>query len=234
MGSTKAFRQPGATNPDGSKMLSGKHSYAKVNGITKANATATTTRPQPILTIQERLQDLSLTHWHLPIDSALELHLHGRLTVTNPNDNGTSKTLAPDSWTKWPTNYCKIMLKLVQLVSAEQANELLTAKLAAEGFLDREIGTQPRVVREVVLDVKKVVGRREGGVAKFGHDKGLVEGCRLRVVVGEVDVVLRVGVEVKVGLGVGRAVVARWRSEALEETVARWAGRQAMLVTRLD
>jgi hypothetical protein len=151
-------------------MLSGKHSYTKVNGITKANATATTIRPQPILTIQERLQDLSLTHWHLPIDSALELHLHGRLTVTNPNDNGTSKTLAPDSWTKWPTNYCKIMLKLVQLVSAEQANELLTAKLAAEGFLDREIGTQPRVVREVVLDVKKVVGRREGGVAKFGHD----------------------------------------------------------------
>jgi hypothetical protein len=73
------------------------------------------------------------------------------------------------------------MLKLVQLVSAEQANELLTAKFAAEGYPDRAIGTQPRVVREVVLDVKRVVGRRDGGVGKFGHDDrvgGGVSGAR--------------------------------------------------------
>jgi hypothetical protein len=148
MGSTKAFRQPGAMNSDGSKMLSGKHSYTKVNGITKVDTTTTTPKPHSTLTIQERLQDLSLTHWHLPIDTALELHLHGRLTTSTSSPNGassntsssSSQTLAPDSWTTWPTNYCKMMLKLVQLVSAEQANELPTAKFAAGGLPDREIG----------------------------------------------------------------------------------------------
>jgi hypothetical protein len=50
----------------------------------------------------------------------------------------------------------------------------------------------------------------------------------------EVDVVLDVDVEVKVEVAVGREVVVRWRSEAVEETVARWAGRQAVLVTGLD
>jgi hypothetical protein len=151
MGSTKAFRQPGAMNSDGSKMLSGKHSNTKVNGITKVDTTTTTPKPHSTLTIQERLQDLSLTHWHLPIDTALELHLHGRLTTSTSSPNGassntssssssSSQTLAPDSWTTWPTNYCKMMLKLVQLVSAEQANELPTAKFAAGGLPDREIG----------------------------------------------------------------------------------------------
>jgi hypothetical protein len=41
-------------------------------------------------------------------------------------------------------------------------------------------------------------------------------------------------VEVEVGVGVGRALVGRWRSEAMEVVDARWAGLQIMLVTGLD
>jgi hypothetical protein len=145
MGSTKAFRQPGATNSDGSKMISYESS------ITRASNDTNAAKPKPQLTIQEHLQDVSLSHWHQPIDKALDPHLHGHLTITN-------KTVAPDSWTGWPKNYCKAMLKLVNLVSAAQANELLTAKMAKVGFPDRSIGTQPHIIRDVVLDVRKRLG----------------------------------------------------------------------------
>ena len=50
------------------------------------------------------------------------------------------------------------MIQLVQLVSPAQANALLTAKLAAIGHRDRDIGTQPRLIREVVDEVKKHLG----------------------------------------------------------------------------
>jgi hypothetical protein len=149
MGSTKAFRQTGATNSDGSKMLSYKHS------TTNPDAKA----PKSKLNPQGRLQDASLTHWHQPIDEALDLHLHGRLTVTD-------KTLAPDSWTKWTKNYCSAMSKLVRLVHVKQANELLTTKLAAVGFPDRDIGIQPHVVNSVVRHVKKRLGLVDGAVGK--------------------------------------------------------------------
>jgi hypothetical protein len=145
MGSTKAFRQPNATNSDGSKMLSYKHTN--------------TTHSKPLLTIQERLQDASLHHWRLPIDEALDLHLHGLLTFSG-------KTLTPDSWTKWPKNYCRAMIQLVQLVSPAQANELLTARMADIGLRDPEVGTQPRVVREVVDEVKKGLGLGGSTVGK--------------------------------------------------------------------
>ena len=111
-------------------------------------------RNKPNITIQERLQDMSLLHWNQPIDEALDLHLHGLLSVTG-------KTLALDSWTKWPEEYCRVMFQLVQLVSPARANELLTAKMAAMGHRDRDIGTQPRVIWEVVSDVKQRL-RQEG------------------------------------------------------------------------
>jgi len=148
MGSTKAFRKPGASSFDGSKMLSYKQSNTTTNAAVK-----------PHLTIQERLQDISIIHWHQPIDEALDLHLHGHLTLT-------SNTLATDSWKKWPKNYCRAMIQLVQLVPAAQTNELLTVKMAAEGFPDRDIGTQPKVIREVVLEVRKRVGPGDGGTGK--------------------------------------------------------------------
>jgi hypothetical protein len=167
MGSIKAFRQPNATNSDGSKMLSYKHTN--------------TTHSKPLLTIQERLQDASLHHWRLPIDEALDLHLHGLLTFSG-------KTLTPDSWTKWPKNYCRAMIQLVQLVSPAQANALLTAKMAGIGLRDREIGTQPRVVREVVDEVKKglglggsTVGKKvAGGRVEKTHDSVRGGGVKVR------------------------------------------------------
>ncbi|KAM0701808.1 hypothetical protein Q7P35_010717 [Cladosporium inversicolor] len=149
MGRTKASRRPGATNPEDSKTLSHKPS------TTNTNATTNNPHPKSHLTIQERLQDQSLLHWHQPIDEALDLHVHGLLTVTG-------RLLNPDSWTKWPKNYCRAMLQLVPLVSAPRANELLTAKMAKIGFPSREIGTQPRVVWEVVSDVKKYLEPKYG------------------------------------------------------------------------
>lgn len=155
MGSTKAFRQPGATNSDGSKMLSYKHTTANTN-------TNNATSPKPFLsflTIQERLQDISLLHWHQPIDEALDLHLHGHLTLIG-------KVLTSDSWTLWPKTYCRAMLQLVQLVSPTRANELLTAKMAAMGHRDRDIGTQPGVIWEVVSDVKQRLRQEESATGK--------------------------------------------------------------------
>ena len=54
----------------------------------------------------------------------------------------------------------------MQLVSPVQANELLTAKMADIGYPDREVGTQPRVVREVVDEVEKGLGLGGSTVGK--------------------------------------------------------------------
>lgn len=156
MGRTKASRQPSATNSDGFKMPSHKASTP--------NTTTNATHPKPLLTIQERLQDQSLHHWHQPIDEALDLHLHGLLAIA-------SNTLTPNSWAKWPKNYCRAMLQLVPIVSASRANELLTAKMAKIGFPDRNIGTQPRVVWEVVSDMKGRIGQA-GKKAAEAQGKG--------------------------------------------------------------
>ena len=150
MGRSKASRRSKATNPVSSKKLSYKHSTANTN--TKV------THPKPTITIQERLQDMSLTHWHQPIDEALDLHLHGLLPVTG-------KTLAPDSWTKWPKRYCRAMIQLVQLVTPSQANELLTNTMAAIGRPEREIGTQPRLLWLVVYEAKVRSGKTAGVIA---------------------------------------------------------------------
>jgi hypothetical protein len=56
------------------------------------------------------------------------------------------------------------MIQLVQLVSASQANELLTAKMARIGYANRNIGTQPRVIWKVVNDVKMRLGLLDGSV----------------------------------------------------------------------
>jgi len=58
------------------------------------------------------------------------------------------------------------MIQLVQLVSPDQANALLTAKMADIGLRDREVGTQPRVVREVVDEVKKSLGLKGSAMGK--------------------------------------------------------------------
>jgi hypothetical protein len=167
MGRARASRKPSATTSDGSKMLSNKHSTIKheTNATNTEDfkpdsckqehspptATTNAAHPKPHLTIQERLQDQSLLYWHQPIDQALELHLHGLLAVTG-------KIFTPDTWMKWPKNYCRAMIQLVELVSPAQANELLTAKMARTGLQNRAIGTQPRIIWEVVEDVKKRLG----------------------------------------------------------------------------
>lgn len=109
------------------------------------------TGPKHTLTMKESLQDASITYWGKPIDEALDLHLHGRLVFADT----TCTTLARDSWKKWPQQYCRFMLKLVPLISAAQANELLTAKMATTGAEHRDRGVETWVVRRVVADVNK-------------------------------------------------------------------------------
>lgn len=55
------------------------------------------------------------------------------------------------------------MLKLVPLVSAAQANELLTAKMATSHPGERDKGMGPWVVRYAVADVRKRLGKKAGG-----------------------------------------------------------------------
>lgn len=160
MGSTKSFRQPGANNSDGSKFSSKD---------TISNTRYKAARPKPILTIQEHLQDLSLLHWNQPIDEALDLHLHGLLPATG-------KTLVPNSWTKWPKNYCRAMIQLIPLVSASQANSLLTAKMALIGQPHRNIGTQPVILWQVLNDVKQ----RSGKKSRIGKKHSAARGANAK------------------------------------------------------
>jgi hypothetical protein len=138
MGRNKASRRSGANNSKRFKLFS----YQDI--ISNAHN-------KPNITIQERLQDMSLLHWNQPIDEALDLHLHGLLSVTG-------KALALDSWTKWPEEYCRAMFQLVQLVSAPQANALLTAKMAAIGRPDRSIGAQTQLLWLVVYEARVRTG----------------------------------------------------------------------------
>lgn len=172
MGSTKAFRNRNgpAFNSDGSRMLPYKRDPVDTKTKTITN------NSNPVLTIQERLQSLSLLHWRQPIDEALDLHLHGRFTFSasdsesNTDADATGKkSLDAESWTKWPQNYCKGLMNLLPLVGPETANELLTAKLATAGLADRDVGVQPWVVKAVVAEAMKRSGQ-----------KGAVQGLRKR------------------------------------------------------
>lgn len=57
------------------------------------------------------------------------------------------------------------MIQLVQLVSAPQANALLTAKMAAIGRPDRNIGTQPQLLWLVVYEAKVRSGQTANVIA---------------------------------------------------------------------
>lgn len=102
---------------------------------------------------------MSMTYWGKPIDEALDIHLHGRLIPTD----ASHKTLAVDSWARWPAQYCKAMLKLVPIVSAAQANELLTAKMATAWVSSRGNCMHPWVIRYVLADLKKHLEQSAGG-----------------------------------------------------------------------
>lgn len=127
-----------------------------------------------VLTIQEHLQDLSITHWGKPIDEALDLHVHSRHIVTTTTNNATrTTTLASDSWSMWSKQYCNAMAQLVQLVSPAEANQRLSRKMAAvyEGQL---VGLQPWMVRQVVADVKG--GRVRGPTRSIAELNGRGKG----------------------------------------------------------
>lgn len=175
MGSTKAHHEQSHTgkptlNSDGSKMLPTQPGY---------NSKRT-------LTIQERLQDMSMTHWHQPIDEALEVHLHQRLFFTEAINATTTtelgerlrKTLASDSWTRWSQKYCKLMMHLISLVSVAEANQRLSSKMAAVGcyhLYDHLDGSQPWMIKETIEDVtgRKVQGPFRPVAGAGGRGRGL-------------------------------------------------------------
>lgn len=151
MGRNKDSRHSGANNSKRSKPFSYKDAIS--------NARNKPAHPKPNITDQERLQDMSLAHWHQPIDEALDIHLHGLLSVTG-------KTLARDSWTKWPETFCRAMVQLIPLVAPSQANALLTAKMAAIGCPDRNIGTQTQLLWLVVYEARVRTGQTASIIAE--------------------------------------------------------------------
>lgn len=151
MGRNKASRHSGANNSNRSKPFSYKN--------TISNTREKPVHPKDTITIQERLQDMSLTHWHQPIDEALDLHLHGLLSVTG-------KTLARDSWTKWPETFCRAMIQLIPLVTPSQANALLTAKMAAIGRPNLDIASQLQLLWLIVYEARVRTGKTASIIAE--------------------------------------------------------------------
>lgn len=99
-----------------------------------------------VMSPQRLLRLVSLAHWKQKIARALELHLHFDIYLTN---KGNAVLKNPQKY--WPSAYCAALAELVLLVSPQEANKLLSEKMARANNI---AGVRTSMVRQVIAEVR--------------------------------------------------------------------------------